>query len=110
MSGCTTPVTFRAGTALYSTAVTSGNWSGWSTLKLLASRSDSTVAFGGASAAGSALLLQPESVSDNAQQRAREKARLSRPFVTCKVVEPYSTGQPRAAVLTQTFPKRFLIE
>ena len=43
-SGLTTPVTFNSGAARYSPAVTSGNCSGWSTLRLLASMSGSTVA------------------------------------------------------------------
>src|SRR5208282_6137853 len=57
---CTTPVTFSAGAALCSIAVASGNCSGWSTLKLLESRSGTTVAAGGASAFGSGFpSLQP---------------------------------------------------
>src|SRR5579871_424208 len=62
MSGCTTPVTSNSDTALCSTAVKRGNCSGWSTLKLLASRSGSTLALGGASASGLAL---PELHADN---------------------------------------------
>ena len=42
-SGLTTPVTFSSGAATYSPAVTSGNCSGWSTLKLLGSMSGSTL-------------------------------------------------------------------
>ena len=76
ISGWTTPVTFSAGAALCSTAVARGNWSGWSTLKLLASRSGSTTVFGGASAFGSALpLLHPLVTATQAEHRKRQEVR-----------------------------------
>src|SRR6202162_1367212 len=78
MSALMAPVTFSSGAASYFAAVASGNCSGRSTLKTLASDSCSTTAGGGISAFGSAFTSAPQPQRKRQSGRHIMKSRMAR--------------------------------
>src|ERR1039457_5710740 len=72
-SGVTAPVTTNSEVVGRFTAAVSGNCSGSSTVNKLGSAPGTTLAGGGASAAGSACAVQPTSTSSAARERTKRK-------------------------------------
>src|ERR1017187_8408229 len=99
-SGPTTPVTFNSGAAEYSPAVASGNCSGWSTLKLPASMSGSTVTRCGPVSAfrtDAAVTFLPHEAVDKSTDKHRLISRRNERFMESPPgPPPYSFGPPRS--------------
>src|ERR1035437_1625974 len=99
-SGVTTPVTFNSGEATYSPALARGNCSGWSTLKLLASMSGSTVAGCGPvspSPVDAAVTRLPHPAVESTTHKHRLASRRNERFIALPPgPPPCSFGPPRS--------------